>query len=163
MTWITTATGRRVDYVRVGPEDIDIEDIATALSRECRFAGHCKHFYSVAQHSVLVSRLVPEELALEGLLHDASEAYLKDIPSPLKSLLPDYREIEARFDRAIRRRFGLPETPSPEIKRADLVLLATERRQLHRPKGRSLSLYESFFIISLHTAPCDRHAPSCRG
>jgi hypothetical protein len=130
MTWITTATGHRVDYALVGPDDIDIEDIATALSRECRYAGHCKHFYSVAQHSVLVSRLVPEELALEGLLHDAVKAYLKDLPLPLKALLPDYREMEARFDMAIRKRFGLPETPSLEIKQADLVLLATERRDL---------------------------------
>jgi len=130
VNWIITATGRRIDYFRIGPEDIDIHDIAISLSRECRFAGHCKHFYSVAQHSVLVSRIVPEELALEGLLHDASEAYLKDLPSPLKALLPEYREIESRFDMAIRKRFGLPEKPSPEIKRADLVLLATEKRDL---------------------------------
>jgi hypothetical protein len=130
MTWITTATGCRVDYTLVRPDDIDIEDIATALSRECRYAGHCKHFYSVAQHSVLVSRLVPEELALEGLLHDAAEAYLKDLPSPLKALLPDYREMEARFDMAIRKRFGLSEKPSLEVKQAHLVLLATERRDL---------------------------------
>lgn len=130
MIWITTWSGKAIDYTNPQPDHIDIIDIATALSRECRYAGHGKHFYSVAQHSVLVSRLVPPEFALEGLLHDATESYLKNLPSPLKALLPGYSEVEGRFDTVIRKRFGLPAIPSPAINVADLVLLATERRDI---------------------------------
>ena len=130
MTSINTWSGTTIDYANPQSDHIDIIDIATALSRECRYAGHCRHFYSVAQHSVLVSRLVPPEFALEGLLHDATEAYLKNLPSPLKALLPDYSEVEGRFDTVIRKRFGLPAIPSLAIKAADLVLLATERRDI---------------------------------
>ncbi|MBS1170158.1 MAG: putative phage hydrolase, partial [Burkholderiaceae bacterium] len=71
-----------------------------------------------------------QKYALEALLHDASEAYLKDIPKPLKELLPDYRAIEARLQAVIRRKFGLPEQESDAVKRVDLKLLATERRDL---------------------------------
>lgn len=130
MTILATWTGKRIDYLNPAPDQIEIEDIATALSRESRFAGHSMHFYSVAQHSVLCSSIVPDELALEALLHDAAEAYLKDIPSPLKRLLPDYKLIEARFDSVIRKVFGLPETHSAEVKIADQVILLTEMRDL---------------------------------
>ena len=93
-SYINTQSGRHFNYQRQRSEDICIEDIATALSHECRFAGHTDHFYSVAQHSVLVSEMLPPELALEGLLHDAMEAYFKDIPTPLKSLMPGYKKLD---------------------------------------------------------------------
>lgn len=128
--YIRTHGGRHFCYEAISQDAIDIDDIAQALSNICRFAGHLDDFYSVAQHSVLVSRLVPPELALEALLHDASEAYCQDIPAPLKALLPDYRDIEALVDNAIRSLFGLPLEHSPEVKHADLVMLATERRDL---------------------------------
>lgn len=130
MTFILTASGRIFDYRSPRPSMIDIGDIARALSRESRFNGHTSVFYSVAQHAVIASWLVPQPFALEALLHDAPEAYLKDLPSPLKALCPDYRVIEARVDAAIRDRFLLPATPSAEVKRVDLVLLATEKRDL---------------------------------
>lgn len=130
MTILTTWTGMQVNYLNPSTDQIEIEDIATALSRESRFAGHSMHFYSVAQHSVVCSSIVPDELALEALLHDAAEAYLKDIPSPLKCLLPDYQKIEERFDRVIRKRFCLPEAHSDEVKNADQVILVTEMRDL---------------------------------
>ncbi|BEM21556.1 hypothetical protein SMCM5_45580 [Serratia marcescens] len=130
LPYIRTHSGHHFYYQVISPDAIDIDDIAQALSNICRFAGHLDDFYSVAQHSVLVSRLVPPELALEALLHDASEAYCQDIPAPLKALLPDYRDIEASVDNAIRSLFGLPMEHSPEVKRADLVMLATERRDL---------------------------------
>lgn len=130
MSWILTRSGRHFDFADPQPDQIDLLDIAQALANECRYTGHVRRFYSVAQHSVLVSRIVPAPLALEGLLHDAAEAYCKDIPRPLKHMLPDYRAVEARIDRAIRARFGLPEQESAEVKRADIILLATERRDL---------------------------------
>lgn len=130
MTWILTRSGKHFDFVDPQPDQIDILDIAWGLSKECRFAGQCYGFYSVAQHSVLVSQVVSEEFALEALLHDAAEAYCKDIPMPLKALLPDYKRIEQRVDRAIRSAFDLPAECSHEVKHADLILLATERRDL---------------------------------
>lgn len=130
MGWILTAGGRHFDYRDPRPEDIHILDIAQALACECRYNGHTRAFYSVAQHAWLASHIVPREFALEALLHDATEAYCKDIPSPLKQLLPDYQDIEARIDGVIRARFGLPASMSSEVKHADLVLLATERRDL---------------------------------
>lgn len=135
MTWMLTRSGRRFDPIDPQPEMIDLLDIAHGLSNECRYSGQCRQFYSVAQHSVLVSEIVPHEIALEALLHDATEAYIKDIPRPIKALLPDYRRLEARVDAAIRLRFGLPAQTSPDIKHADLVLLATERRDLMPATG----------------------------
>lgn len=134
-TYINTQSGRHFNYQRPRSEDICIEDIATALSHECRFAGHTDTFYSVAQHSVLVSMMLPQELALEGLLHDAMEAYYKDIPTPLKSLLPGYKARESECDAIIRGMFNLPPAMSPMVKHCDLIALATERRDLGLDDG----------------------------
>jgi uncharacterized protein len=117
------------------PDDIDAGDIAKALGNQCRFGGHSRAFYSVAQHSSIVSDLVLErggsaDLAFAALLHDAAEAYLVDLPHPLKhrsELGPPYRRAEKLLERAIRERFDLPEDMS-EIKPVDKALLAAERR-----------------------------------
>ncbi len=101
MSYISTFTGKHFDFINITMDDICIEDIAQGLSNECRFAGQINQFYSVAQHSVYVSQIVPPEYALEALLHDASEAYCKDLPSPLKALLPDYKVIEKGIQKAI--------------------------------------------------------------
>lgn len=135
MTWMLTASGKQFDPVDPQPDMIDLVDIAHGLANECRFAGQCRFFYSVAQHSVLVSQIVSPAHAWEALLHDATEAYIKDIPSPVKRLLPDYRALEARIEAAIRVRFGLPAEKSSEVAHADLVLLATERRDLMTSAG----------------------------
>ena len=123
-------SGNHFDFTKPGANKILVSDIAHALAHVCRFAGHTNEFYSVAQHSVIVSRLVPEEFALEALMHDAAEAYLGDVTTPLKMMLPDYKKIEQSVEFAIRHEFDLPWTLSPCIKAADLVALVTEMRDL---------------------------------
>src|SRR5574337_650832 len=132
---ILTASGHYFDFTKPEGSRIEIEDIAHALSHLCRFTGHVREFYSVAQHSVIASLLVPEEDALHALLHDAAEAYIGDVSRPLKALIPDYREIEAKVEAAVLAAFGLAPTMPASVKRADLVMLATEKRDLMHHNG----------------------------
>lgn len=125
--WVQTYTGHAFYYDRVDENVYSIADIAHALSNQCRFSGHTGTFYSVAEHSVLCSYLVPVEYALEALLHDASEAYLVDLPKPLKYLLPDYCAIEDQVMRAIANVFTIQYPFHEEIKRADIAMLYAER------------------------------------
>lgn len=125
---ILLSTGRYFDFT--APRALSIVEIAHGLSHICRFTGHCYEFYSVAQHSVLVSHLVPERYALHGLLHDAVEAVVGDMASPLKALIPEYKEIERQCEAVILRGFGLDGLMPPEVKHADLVALRTEQRDL---------------------------------
>lgn len=143
---IQTASGREFHLVTPSPDSIVIEDIAHALSHLCRYTGHCQTFYSVAQHSYLVSRIVEEtepEHALRALLHDASEAYLGDVSSPLKQLLQDYRLLEANVMDAINFKFGIT-GPEPRcIKTADIIALKTEKRDL-MPNGWEWEYYAAY-------------------
>jgi len=130
--WFCTASGKRVYVTAPSPSDICIEDIAHGLSHVCRFGGHVRQFYSVAQHSVIVSHYAGGPLRLPALLHDASEAYLGDIIHPLKQCLPDYKAIEKLWEVAIEQAFGLEvdELDRALIKSLDLAALVTERRDV---------------------------------
>ena len=108
MAWIQTYTGRQFWPLAPQAEHVDIRDIAHSLAMQCRFNGHCRGFYSVAQHSVLVSQVVPPEDALWGLLHDAAEAYISDLPRPLKNTAPEFRAAEHRLLTVILGRLGCP-------------------------------------------------------
>ena len=136
--WIETYTGKKFWFDRYNPENITIEDIAHALSNVCRYSGHCNRYYSVAEHSYYVSFLVPPELALEGLLHDASEAYMADMPSPLKQLLPEYKNIEKEVMRQVAEKFSLEAgfDKYPEIKQADWAQLKIEAYHLLPSRGK---------------------------
>lgn len=130
--WMQTVSGRqiRVFDPQHPSNDFAIEDIAHHLSLVCRFTGAVRVHYSVAQHSVLVSQLVPAEHALEGLLHDATEAYLNDMASPVKAGLPDYKAAEDAMEQALAARFGIPWPKTDAVRRADGIAVATEARDL---------------------------------
>jgi len=131
--FLQTFTGLKFHPFFPRPEEICIADIAHGLAATNRFAGMTIEPYSVAQHSIHVSRLVPPQDALWGLLHDASEAYLLDMPRPIKEYLPEYREVEQRVMEVICERFGLDPREPASVKDADRRLLSTEHRDLMRP------------------------------
>lgn len=123
---IRTFTGKYVNVFEPDIDDFDIVDIAHALSNQCRFGGHLPQFYSVAQHCLLCSELIVPELRLTALMHDASEAYLLDIPSPIKKNLPDYKKIEDNLMILLANKFGF-EYPLPDqVKMIDSVMLNWE-------------------------------------
>lgn len=133
--WFQTFTGRKFWPLDPRPDGVSIRDIAHALANICRFGGHVRKFYSVAQHSLMVSRLCPR-YPLEGLLHDATEAYIGDMVRPLKIFMPDYQKCEALIGRAIADRFGIADRAyHVEVKHADNLALVTERRDIMVPSG----------------------------
>ena len=147
MTWIQTYSGLRFDLTDPRPDQVCLEDIAHSLAMVYRFGGHCREFYSVAQHSVHVAEYIGEAaisvdattatrntvMAL-ALLHDAHEAYIGDVVQPMK-LIVDLRGIDEKIQAAVHEHFWL--VPEPwhlaAIKRADRTALATEVRDLMGP------------------------------
>lgn len=148
-------SSREVAWLQVGPQGrafyplvpeaspVELEDIVPALAKICRFTGHCREFYSVAQHCVLVSHLVPAAFAREALLHDAAEAFISDIAYPLKLAIRyseeaftddrdnrPWTKLMHKIEAEVARRFDLPWPVSPEVKHADMQALATEQRDL---------------------------------
>lgn len=128
---IRTYTGIAFNLKNPTKEMFEVRDIAWALSHLCRFTGHCSRFYSVAEHSIYVSRLLPMEFKLWGLLHDATEAYIGDCSSPLKAYLKDFREIEHGIARGVSDAFGLVWPMPSEVHAVDSAMLAAEASALH--------------------------------
>ena len=131
--WMVTYTHKKFWPLDPHCDDVCIEDIAHALSLICRFGGHCREFYSVAQHSILVAGLVAmvePEFTLEALMHDAAEAYLGDFIRPIKRMVPELSLWEVRVMGAIRRGFGLKDHGAKTIKWADDCLLRSEHAQI---------------------------------
>lgn len=136
---IILRSGIIFDLMRPERSQFEISDIAHSLSNQCRFGGHTPFFYSVAQHSVLVSDLLPPELRLAGLLHDAAEAYIGDLTAPLKHLLPDYLAIEQSVERALFSAFGIDYPLHPDVKLADRQVLAAELRDFFKDTNHAAS------------------------
>lgn len=143
MTWILTSTGRAFDLANPQTSSVSSLDIAHALANICRFAGHTSVHYSVAQHSLMVCDIVAAaghdaETQLQALLHDAAEAYLCDLPRPIKHYLRDlspggvssYDDIDTTVWAAICEHFGILADLPACVEEADMIALATERRDL---------------------------------
>lgn len=157
---IETSSGLLVDLLDPKPEQIEIEDIAHALAHICRFGGHVNSFYSVAQHSLMCALHAPRRLQLHALLHDASEAYLGDIPTPLKRILgAAYTDLEQRFMDVIHEKFNVPKLSDQDqllLKQIDKNRLEEEyhvgfhgskvvyRSQILNSKETFLSAFESY-------------------
>lgn len=134
-----TNSGKMINMADPDMNSICSEDIAHALSMICRATGNFRHFYSVAQHSLncmreAQARGFSRRVCFAALLHDASEAYLCDVPTPLKELLPDYRRIEKKFQKEIMKKFGLYPLSEEEehlVKLVDEAMLYYEFKCLH--------------------------------
>jgi 5'-deoxynucleotidase YfbR-like HD superfamily hydrolase len=126
--WISLLSGGRFNYNRPEESDVTIEDIASALSNVCRFSGHLPRFYSVAQHLVNASRIVPPEHAFTALMHDTAEAFTNDLPTPLKWALPIFKELETKIEAAMSDKFGFQFPYPKEVKEADTTMLILEKR-----------------------------------
>lgn len=118
------------DFVDIQQSEFTLEDIAHNLSRICRYTGAIEKFYSVGQHSVLVSYAVEKEHALAALMHDSSEAFMNDLNSPLKALIPTYKRLEIKVEKEIFKRFSLKFPMHPSIKVADTNILQAENYYL---------------------------------
>lgn len=151
--FIQTASGAAFHFWDPRPDDISLEDIAWSLSNLCRYNGHTRRMYSVAAHSILVSTQVPPEDRAWALLHDASEAYVSDLPAPIKAMpeMKPYRDMEARVMRAICIRFGLRTNMPESVREADRRIRVNEMRELMAPPSYDTSTLDKPLPLEIGT------------
>jgi len=125
--WIGLLSGGQFNYNKPEESDVTLDDLASALSNICRFSGHLPTFYSVAQHLVNTSRIVPVEFAFTALMHDTSEAFTNDIPTPLKWALPIFKDLEVKIESAMSKKFDFQYPYPVEVKQADTEMLILEK------------------------------------
>ncbi len=151
---ICTHTGLYFNFLSPKPEQICIKDIAWGLAHTCRFGGHVSQFYSVAQHSIHCAQIAGQDAAREALMHDAAEAYVGDLVRPLKNLVPQFRQIEDRVEKAIAAKYGLHfGIHKRVVKLADLTMLATEQRDLTAAQGHGWSGLEDVVPLPMVIQP----------
>lgn len=148
ITWMQTGSNQELDFTAEEWIVLPIELIARSLANICRYNGHCNRYYSVAEHSVMISHMVPKELALAALLHDASEAYVGDMPTGLKRAMGiSFKSFEHKAALAVSKGYGVPveDLESPVIKGFDKRILGDEAKQLlppHRFWDKFVTEYE---------------------
>lgn len=141
--WIGVYSGGQLHFKDPWPGEIKIVDIAHSIGKLCRYGGHTKRFYSVAEHSVHLAQYIwrtcgqQPQLAFEALMHDASEGYLVDMPRPIKAELSQYKAIEKVLEHHIAREFGLREPRDVRIHEADTRILVDEKAQAMNPTAHS--------------------------
>lgn len=139
--WMETASGVRFQFMNPTPDQIVLEDVALALSRTCRYGGHTKRFYSVAEHTILMADWVLKQpwgdyrKALTALHHDDAEAYIGDLPRPCKQNIPQFKAVETGIDEVLAERFDLEYPFEPWLKMADTAILVDERAQVMNQSG----------------------------
>jgi hypothetical protein len=149
-------SGAFFNYSDPDSSDVTIQDIARALSHVCRFAGHVDRHYSIAQHSINVSHLVPPQFAYDALMHDMSEAFTGDIPTPLKTFIPQFKELELRIEEAMAKRFAFKFPLPAEVKLADLQMLKIEKEHLKPYASGDWEVLEGISITDVeHLADMD--------
>lgn len=184
MSWIQTYSGGKFDFLNPTPESVSVLDIAEALSKQCRYNGHCVPFYSVAEHSVRgaewmfdernwavldsgchrggdcvrtyarsESGLSSQDLAFYFLVHDAVEAYVGDLPAPLKSLVPQFVAVEAKVEAVIMGKFGLPVGKPAEVHEVDMRMAVTEKQQLLVSSGVKWALEDKYPPLPIKIEP----------
>lgn len=147
LTTIDLYGGATFDYLKPANWKFDPVVVARSLSKICRYTGHSKVFYSVAQHSVLVSRLVNPEHAFAALFHDAAEIFMGDCNSPLKQLLPDYKALEHKIEQAIFPIIGIPYPSAAAIKMVDIALREHEQRDFMYIDTKPLKNFPSGYEV----------------
>lgn len=133
--YLETRSGKRIYLLDPDRSEIDIDDIAHGLALSCRWSGQCDGYFSIAQHSIGVAVLSPPHLQLCALLHDAPEAFLTDIPTPAKRIMPEYQMLEDNLWQSLAKKYNLPSQLPNEIKWADRTMLMSERDIL-KPQTR---------------------------
>lgn len=155
--FIITRYGHQINFLKPQVSEVDIRDISHSLSRIVRFNGHTVKPYHVAQHVCLCADVAPDDCKREALSHDWAESYVGDCPSPLKSLLPQYGEIEERLERVIAKKFRYRYPYPPGVREVDRKLLVTEMRDL---TNRTDWKYYPFTPLNIHITPWDEE--KCR-
>jgi hypothetical protein len=160
--WGETRTGRRYHPFAMTPEMVCLDDVVHSLSHTCRFNGHSRRFYSIAQHSMMVADLVEKELQRPGLrwpalMHDAPEAYAQDMIAPIRRGMPEYNAFYQNVERQVYFALGIHTTKEEQdlIRQADLLALAIEAEDLFSSRGESWDLPFAFDALTSTRFPLD--------